>query len=114
MRSLLVVLPWLLAWPVVASQAEEACATHLVQRKAQARFAEASSTNKKKLGDGKIWDVFDFMGAVHHKSGIYLLHKIWFYLFQGVLGAHDDDMGVIISPCYTMCPEHRRADPLDC
>jgi len=103
MRSLLVVLPWLLAWPVVASQAEEACATHLVQRKAQARFAEASSTNKKKLGDGKIWDVFDFIGAVHHKSGIYLLHKIWFYLFQGVLGAHDDDMGVIISPCYTMC-----------
>ncbi|CAE7808694.1 unnamed protein product [Symbiodinium sp. CCMP2456] len=103
MRSILVTLPWLLAVPVLARQAEEDCATHLVQRKAQARFAESSSTNKKKLGNGKPWDVFDFVGAVHHKSGVYLLHKIWFYLFQGVLGAHDDEMGIIITPCYSLC-----------
>ena len=103
MGSFFVALLWLPALLVAsADHAEEACATHLVQRKAQPRFAEATSA-KTKLGDRKPWDVFDFVGAVQHKSGVSLLHKIWFYLFQGVLGAQDDNMGVIMTPCYEKC-----------
>ncbi|CAE7196607.1 abh1 [Symbiodinium sp. CCMP2592] len=100
---MLLALLWLPALLVASTDhAEEACATHLVQRKAQPRFAEATSA-KRKLVDGKPWDVFDFVGAVHHKSGVSLLHKIWIYLFQGVLGAQDDNMGEIITPCYDEC-----------
>ncbi|CAE7817469.1 abh1, partial [Symbiodinium microadriaticum] len=101
--SMFAALLWLPALLVAsADHAEEAGATNLVQRRVQARFAEAVSA-KRRLGDGKPWDVFDFVGAVHHKSGVSLLHKIWFYLFQGVLGARDDNMGVIMTPCYDKC-----------
>ena len=92
--------PWLLL--LFCAHAEESCATNLVQRKAQARFAEPKSISNQTRTGRKPWEVYDYVAALHHKAGIYLFHKAWIYIFN-TLGAGDEDVGSIIDPCYDIC-----------
>ena len=93
---------WLLVLLAHSAWADETCATSLVQKKAQARFAATKSVAEQSR-QRTPWDLYDYVVAVQHKSGAYLIHKVWLFMFS-VLGAGDADMGTWIQPCYyDMC-----------
>ena len=84
-------LPWLLWLPVAVACGGPEClsieSTSLVQTRLQLE------------PHPKPWEVYDYMTANYHKTGVYLTTKIHYAMFK-ILGAGEDVMGKLEYPCY--------------
>ena len=79
---------WL--WLVPCTVAATAECMSMVQR-------QASTVRRRKP-----WEVYDYVTANYHKSGVYLSEELHNQVFQ-MLGAPPNVMGKIEYPCYNQC-----------